>query len=118
MLLPGSPDLGWNFGFEKGTAFACMSETMMLALEGRYEHMSIGADLSLEHLELMRGLAKKLGFTLAGFRAFDRPLIQLCGSGCGPCGKRDSLKRMEYNKSRGSARFFLPRGIGADLQNS
>ena len=68
------PDLGWNFGFEKGTAFACMSETMMLALEGRYEHMSIGADLSLEHLELMRGLAKKLGFTLAGFRAFDRPL--------------------------------------------
>ena len=74
IALPGSPDLGWNFGFEKGTAFACMSETMMLALEGRYEHMSIGADLSLEHLELMRGLAKKLGFTLAGFRAFDRPL--------------------------------------------
>jgi len=74
IALPGSPDLGWNFGFEKGTAFACMSETMMLALEKHYEHTSIGADLSLEHLELMRSLAQKLGFTLAGFRAFDRPL--------------------------------------------
>jgi acetylornithine/succinyldiaminopimelate/putrescine aminotransferase/predicted amino acid dehydrogenase len=74
IALPNSPDLGWNFGFEKGTAFACMSETMMLALEGRYEHISLGADLNLEHLELMRTLAKKLGFSLAGFRAFDRPL--------------------------------------------
>lgn len=74
IALPNSPDLGWNFGFEKGTAFACMSETMMLALERRYEHTSIGADLSLEHLELMRSLAAKLGFSLAGFRAFDRPL--------------------------------------------
>ena len=51
-----------------------MSETMMLALEGRYEHTSLGADLSLEQLELMRSLARKLGFSLAGFRAFDRPL--------------------------------------------
>ena len=74
IALPNSPDLGWNFGFETGTAFACMSETMMLALEGRYEHISLGADLNLEHLELMRTLAKKLGFSLAGFRAFDRPL--------------------------------------------
>lgn len=74
IAVPSSPDLGWNFGFEKGTAFACMSETMMLALEGHYEHTSIGADLSLEHLELMRSLAQKLGFALAGFRAFDRPL--------------------------------------------
>ena len=74
IALPNSPDLGWNFGFEKGTAFACMSETMMLALEGRYEHTSLGADLSLEQLELMRSLARKLGFSLAGFRAFDRPL--------------------------------------------
>ena len=28
------------------------------------------------------------------------------GAGAGPAEKRDSLKKMEYNKSRGSARFF------------
>lgn len=72
--VPNGPDLGWNFGFEKGTAFACMSETIMLALEKHYEHTSLGADLSLEQLEMMRTLAAKHGFALAGFRNFDRPL--------------------------------------------
>lgn len=74
IAVPNSPDLGWNFGFEKGTAFACMSETIMLALEKHYEHTSLGADLNLRQLEMMRDLAKKHGFSLAGFRNFDRPL--------------------------------------------
>ena len=72
--MPNSPDLGWNFGFERGTGFACMSETIMLALEKRYEHTSLGADLNLGQLEMMRRLASKQGFSLAGFRNFDRPL--------------------------------------------
>lgn len=74
IALPNKPDLGWNFGFEKGEAFACMSETIMLALEKHYVHTSIGADLSLEQLEFVRSLAAKQGFQLAGFRNFDRPL--------------------------------------------
>ena len=72
--MPNSPDLGWNFGFEKGTGFACMSETIMLALEKHYEHTSLGADLNLKQLSMMRELAHKQGFSLAGFRNFDRPL--------------------------------------------
>ena len=51
-----------------------MSETIMLALEKRYEHTSLGADLNLGQLEMMRRLASKQGFSLAGFRNFDRPL--------------------------------------------
>jgi len=74
VALPNKPDLGWNFGFEKGEAFACMSETIMLALDKHYKHISIGADLSLEHLEYVRKLASKQGFELAGYRNFDRPL--------------------------------------------
>lgn len=74
IAMPNAPDLGWNFGFEKGTGFACMSETIMLALEKRYEHTSLGADLNLKQLEMVRGFAQKQGFSLAGFRNFDRPL--------------------------------------------
>ena len=74
VAVPNQPDLGWNFGFEVGDAFACMSETMMLALEKHYEHTSIGADLNLSQLQMMRDLAEKQGFALAGFRNFDRPL--------------------------------------------
>ena len=72
--VPNSPDLGWNFGFEQGQAYACMSETMMLALEKRYENASLGADLNMEHIQYMRGLAEKHGFRLAGLRSFDRPV--------------------------------------------
>ena len=74
MDVPNSPDLGWNFGFEQGQAYACMSETMMLALEKRYENASLGADLNMEHIQYMRGLAEKHGFRLAGLRSFDRPV--------------------------------------------
>jgi hypothetical protein len=51
-----------------------MSETMMLALEQRYQDTSLGANLNFETMNLMRELAQKHGFRLAGLRSFDRPL--------------------------------------------
>lgn len=73
--VPGFPDLGWNFGLEKGLAFACMAETMMLALEKHYEHTSIGSSgVSIESVLFLRNLAQKHGFELTGLRSFDQPL--------------------------------------------
>lgn len=46
----------------------------MLALEKKYENASLGADLNMEHIQYLRKLADKHGFTLAGLRSFDRPL--------------------------------------------
>ncbi len=74
IAVPGLPSLGWNFGYDKGLAYACMSETMMLALEHRYEHASLGVDLNIEHMNYLREQAQKHGFALAGFRSFDEPL--------------------------------------------
>lgn len=71
--LPGRPSLGWNFGFEQGLAFACMAETIMLALEQYYEHTSIGTDLNLETIDLLRNLSKKHGFKVAEFRTGNKP---------------------------------------------
>jgi len=73
---PGLPDLGWNFGFEKGLAYACMSETMMLALEHDYRHHSLGVDIDIDTIAYTKRLAEKHGFKLAGFRGFDRPLTE------------------------------------------
>lgn len=72
--VPHRPDLGWNFGFDQGLAYACMSETMMLGIEQEYENASIGADLNLDHIRKLRELADKHGFRLAGFRSFDQPI--------------------------------------------
>jgi acetylornithine/succinyldiaminopimelate/putrescine aminotransferase/predicted amino acid dehydrogenase len=72
--VPGSPDLGFHCGLAPGHAFACMAETMMLALEHRYEHTSLGRDLREDTLSLLRGLASKHGFRLAELRGRGRPM--------------------------------------------
>jgi len=76
VALPGRPSLGWNFGFEPGLAYACMAETMLLALEHHYTDMSLGSDLRLDNMIYLRQLAKKHGFELARLRSFDRPLSE------------------------------------------
>lgn len=70
--VPGSPDFGLNFGFPPGTAYACMSETFMLALEGRAESFTLGKDVTAAQVEETQRLAQKHGFSLEGFRAFER----------------------------------------------
>jgi len=70
--VPGDVDFHFNFGFPPKTAYACMAETMILALEERYESYSLGRDLSLERVKIIAALAKKHGFKLAGFRSFER----------------------------------------------
>ncbi len=73
--IPGLPSLGWDFGFEEGLAYACMAETMMLALEQQYKHYSLGSSgVNLESILRTRYLAEEHGFKLANFRSFNRPL--------------------------------------------
>jgi len=70
--VPGAVEFGLDFGFPPRTAYACMSETMILALEGRYEDYSLGRDLSVDKVREITALAEKHGFKLAGFRSFER----------------------------------------------
>lgn len=70
--VPGHPDFHFDFGFPPGTSYACMAETMILALEENYTDWSLGRDLSLDKVLGIAKLAKKHGFELAGFRSFER----------------------------------------------
>ncbi len=74
--VPGNVDFGFNFGFPPRTAYACMAETMMMALEGTYEPYSLGRDLDADKTIRIGELAKKHGFKLAGFRSFEREVTQ------------------------------------------
>ena len=49
-----------------------MAETMILAMEDRYECFTLGRELSLDRVEEIARLADKHGFRLAGFRSFER----------------------------------------------
>ena len=75
--IPGAnADFHFNFGFPQKKAFACMAETMALALEGRYEDYTIGRDLELERILEIDAIATKHGFHLAGFRSFEHAVTQ------------------------------------------
>ena len=70
--VPGPVDFHFNFGFPPGKAYACMAETMALALEGRFEDYTLGKDISRQRVEEIAALAAKHGFRLSGFRSFER----------------------------------------------
>lgn len=70
--VPGNVDFRFNFGFPPKTAYACMSETMMLALDRRYESFTLGKSVSAAQVEETQRLAKKHGFHLAGYRSFEK----------------------------------------------
>jgi predicted amino acid dehydrogenase len=70
--VPGPVDFHFNFGFPPGKSYACMAETMVLALEGRFQDYSVGKHISLDQVNEIGGLAAKHGFRLSGFRSFER----------------------------------------------
>jgi predicted amino acid dehydrogenase len=74
--VPGEVDFHLDFGFPPRTSYACMAETMILALENRYESFSLGRELSLERVHEIAALAAKHGFRLAGFRSFERQVTE------------------------------------------
>lgn len=91
--VPGDVNFNLNFGFPPGTAYACMAETMILALEKRYESFTLGRDLTIEQVEEISGLAKKHGFKLGGFRSF---------------GKAITGKEIERIKQRAGGSHMIP----------
>lgn len=70
--VPGPVDFGFNFGFPPGKSYACMAETMALALEGRYADYSVGKTITLEQVAEIGDIATRHGFRLSGFRSFER----------------------------------------------
>lgn len=70
--VPGNVDFGLSFGFPPKTAYACMSETMILALEDRPENYTIGKTVTTSQVKEIEALAEKHGFQLSGFRSFER----------------------------------------------
>lgn len=69
--VPGPVDFHFDFGFPPKMSYACMAETMALALEGRYEDYTIGKDIEVTQAEEIGAIASRHGFRLAGFRSFE-----------------------------------------------
>ncbi|MHB8433477.1 MAG: shikimate dehydrogenase [Candidatus Tyrphobacter sp.] len=84
MLVPGEPRFErvrepgseFDLNLPPRTALACMSETMVLALEQRFESYTLGRGIDLAKVIEMQAMAERCGFTLGGMRAFDAAITQ------------------------------------------
>ncbi len=63
--LPGSPKITCDIGLEGEVVYACLAETALLALEGRYESFSLSRDISYKKVIEIDKLARKHGVRLS-----------------------------------------------------
>jgi predicted amino acid dehydrogenase len=73
---PGQVDFNFCYGLPAGLCYACMAETMLLALDESYDLCSVGGDISFEKIKQIGLIAKKHGFELAEFRSFGKKVDQ------------------------------------------
>ncbi len=74
--VPGPVDFHFNFGFPDGKAYACMAETIALALEGRFEDYTVGKDITLAQVMEITAIAERHGFRMSGFRSFEKEVTE------------------------------------------
>jgi predicted amino acid dehydrogenase len=90
--VPGDVDFHFDFGFPPRMAFACMAETITLALEGRFERYTLGKNIQIEKVREIAALAEKHGFKLGGFRCFERAVTD------------EQIARVRYQRANSSVR--------------
>ncbi len=74
VLIPGDIDIGYDIGLPKGTAYACLAETALLAMEGRFESFTLGRNIDVDRVKEIYRLFKKHDFRIAGLRSFGKVL--------------------------------------------
>ena len=70
--LPGKVKMK-NIGLPKGVAYACLAETIVLALEGRFENFTVGRSIEWEKVREIYRLGIKHGMTLAAISGVNGP---------------------------------------------
>ncbi len=68
--VPGPVDFGFHFGLPQRMAYACMAETMILALEKRFECYTLGKRIDPDKVVQIRTWAENHGFKLASWYSF------------------------------------------------
>ena len=93
--IPGAVNFHFNFGFPEGKAYACMAETIALALEGRFEDYTVGKDITLERVKDITAIAERHGFRMSGFRSFEREVTN------------ERIEAVRKNASNGKRRAYV-----------
>lgn len=72
--LPGTPAFGFEIDLPPGSAYACLAETALLAMEGIFEDYTIGRTIDIERVAHILHVMHKHGGKLAQVRSFGHVL--------------------------------------------
>ena len=72
VLIPGDIDFGYDIGLPPKTAYACLAETALLAMDGRFVDYTLGRNIEIERVKEIFKLFQKHQFRIAGLRSFGR----------------------------------------------
>jgi predicted amino acid dehydrogenase len=70
--LPGDVSMK-NIGLPKNVAYACLAETIVLALEGRFENFTVGRSIEWEKVREIYRMGRKHGMKLAAISGVNGP---------------------------------------------
>jgi predicted amino acid dehydrogenase len=73
--LPGDVRMR-NIGLPDGVVYACLAETIVLALEGRYENFTVGRNIEWEKVKEIYSLGLKHGMRLATISGVNGPYTE------------------------------------------
>jgi len=78
LIKPPGKEVKFNFyfGLPESLAFACMAETMILALEEHFESYSLGGKITAEKVDQILKWGDKHGFTLSDPLSFGKTITQ------------------------------------------
>jgi len=72
ILLPGTVAMK-NIGLPRNVAYACLAETIVLALEGRFDNFTVGRNIEWEKVREIYRLGRKHGMKLAAISGVNGP---------------------------------------------
>jgi predicted amino acid dehydrogenase len=95
VVIPGEVDFGYDIGLPPGVAYACLAETALLAMEGRFESFTLGRELSMVKVKEIYRLFKKHGFRIAALHSFGEEVTEKTLEE-----KRRLARRLRRNRER------------------
>ena len=72
ILLPGKVSMK-NIGLPKNIVYACLAETIVLALDGRFENFTVGRNIEWEKVREIYRIGRKHGMKLAAISGVNGP---------------------------------------------
>jgi predicted amino acid dehydrogenase len=71
---PGNVNFNFDFGLPAGLCYPCMAETIVLALEKKYENYSFGKEFNAAKIKQILRLGAKHGFEISGLTSQEKAI--------------------------------------------